>query len=76
MKDIVEDRLRERALYVRGQFSALLSQSVNLFHLALTLAIVSSRSFLGSFHRPIPVRCNWSVLQVRCIPHQSSQRLF
>ena len=62
MKDIVEDRLRERALYVCGQFSALLSQSVNLFHLALTLAIVSSRSFLGSFHRPIPVRCNWSVV--------------
>ena len=43
------------------QFSALLSQSVNLFHLALILAIVSSRSFLGSFHRPIPVRYNWSV---------------
>ena len=27
----------------------------------MILAIISSRSFLGSFHRPIPVRYNWSV---------------
>ena len=53
------------------QFPALLSQSVNLFHLAFILAIVSSRSFLGSFHRPIPVRYNWSVFA--CKMHSTSE---
>ena len=76
MKDIVEDRLRERALYVCGQFSALLSQSVNLFHLALTLAIDLSLSFSGYFIDPFLSGIIGLFLHVRCIPHQNSQRLF
>ena len=33
----------------------------NLLHLALAMAMVPSWFFLGSFHRPIPVRCSWNV---------------
>ena len=32
---------------------------------SLRLTLVNFLIFLGSFHRPIPVRCNWSVLHVR-----------
>ena len=58
------------------QFSALLSQSVNLFHLALTLAIDLSLSFSGYFIDPFLSGIIGLFLHVRCIPHQNSQRLF
>ena len=32
----------------------------NSFHLALAMAMVALWYFLGSFHRPIPVRYNWN----------------
>ena len=61
-------------------FIALLSQSVNLgaiwlcwmgrvgfqfIHSALAIAMVAVWYFVGSFHRPIPVRCDWNVFRTQ-----------
>ena len=38
---------------------------------------VCSMIFLGSLHRPVPVRCNWvAFARIGCIPQKNSQRQF
>ena len=70
-------------------FTALLSQSAFLFvncregsashslHLALAMVMVTFRTFSGLFTDPfLSGRTELLLLQVRCISHQNSQRLF
>ena len=60
------------------QFSrfARFSQSVNLFHLALDMAMVPFQFFSCLFTDPFLSGVIGVFLLVRCIPHQNSQRLF
>ena len=48
----------------------------NLLHLAMVLAMVTFRYFSGLFTDPFLSGITGVFLQVRCIPHQNSQRLF
>ena len=53
------------------------SQSVNLFHLALDMAMVPFQFFSGLFTDPfLSGVIGVFFLHVRCIPHQNSQWLF
>jgi hypothetical protein len=52
---------RNLSMWERFSFIDREGTASNSFHLVLAMAMVASWFSLGSFHRPIPVRCNWSV---------------
>ena len=52
---------RNLSMWERFGFIDREGSASNSFHLVLAMAMVASWFSLGSFHRAIPVRCNWSV---------------